>query len=199
MLRTTRCNRQSVQASSIKGWREAVPQDRLAHLIKEVMRGLTRVFQMRLREHSVSSGHWVFLRILWEHDGLTLSELSEAAGLMVPTTFSAVQVMDRLGYVTRTQQSDNRRKVYVFLTAKGRALRTQLVPIAETVNAVAVRGIPAAHVANMRRCLLTMMKNLEADEIVLQKTKRKMPSTRDLVHVAQSRAKRTALRPKRKR
>ncbi len=195
MQRTQRSNHKTVPLPSVKRWREAVPQDRLAHLIKETMRGLTRVFQMRLREHSVSSGHWVFLRILWEQDGLTLSELSEAAGLMVPTTFSAIQVMERLGYVTRTQQSGNRRKVYVSLTSKGRALRNQLVPIAETVNAVAVRGIPVANVAAMRRCLVMMMENLEKDEIALQKMKRTMPSTRDLVRVAESRTKQAARRP----
>ena len=59
-------------------------------------------------EHSVSFGHWAFLRILWERDGLNQRELSDQAGVMEPTTFSAIQAMEKLGYVTRVQRPDNR-------------------------------------------------------------------------------------------
>ena len=58
-----------------------------------------RALQMRLAEHRVSFGHWSFLRILWEGDGLTQRELSERAGVMEPTTFSALKAMERLGYI----------------------------------------------------------------------------------------------------
>ena len=74
----------------LQHWREAVPNDRLAHLVKDATRALLRALQMRLAAHSVSLGHWTFLRILWEKDGLTQRELSEQAGVMEPTTFSAL-------------------------------------------------------------------------------------------------------------
>ena len=111
-----------------------MPNDRLAHLVKDATRALLRALQMRLAEHGVSFGHWTFLRILWEHDGLTQRELSEQAGVMEPTTFSALKAMERLGYVARRQMPDNRKKIYVFLTPKGRALKSKLVPLAEEVN-----------------------------------------------------------------
>src|SRR5215467_34520 len=88
----------------LKHWREAVPDDRLAHLVKDATRALVRALQMRLTEHSVSFGHWTFLRILWEGDCLTQRELSEQAGVMEPTTFSALNAMERLGYVTRRKR-----------------------------------------------------------------------------------------------
>jgi MarR family transcriptional regulator, organic hydroperoxide resistance regulator len=169
--------------AALRYWRELAPNDRLAHLIKDTWRGLMRAFQARLAEHEVSGGHWPFLRILWERDGLTLSELSKLAGLMVPTTFSAVNAMERLGYVTREQREHSKRKVYVFLTARGRALKKQLVPIAEEVNALAVRGVPAKQVDDLRRTLLAMIENLASDEIELRNKKRKIPSTRDLAHL----------------
>src|SRR5688572_1485998 len=68
----------------LRHWREAVPNDRLAHLVKDATRALLRALQMRLTAHSVSLGHWTFLRILWEKDGLTQKELSERAGVMEP-------------------------------------------------------------------------------------------------------------------
>ena len=42
------------------------------------------------QKYGVAFGHWAFLRILWETDGLTQRALSEEAGLMEPTTSSAL-------------------------------------------------------------------------------------------------------------
>ncbi len=159
--------------------REAAPDDRLAHLIKDATRGLTRALQMRLAEHGVAFGHWLFLRILWERDGITQRDLSERAGLMEPTTHAALLAMARLGYVDRRRQSDSRKKVYVFLTPIGRGLRGRLVPLAEEVNAVAVRGVDPATIAATRDMLLAMIDNLAADEATQLLAERRIPPTRE--------------------
>lgn len=153
----------------LRHWHEAVPDDRMAHLVKDATRALVRALQARLAGHAVSFGHWAFLRILWEHDGLTQRELSREAGVMEPTTFVALKVMEERGYISRRQMGGNRRKVHIFLTAKGRALRKKLVPLAEEVNGVAVRGVPAADVATARRTLLAMLANLARDEMLSMK------------------------------
>jgi DNA-binding MarR family transcriptional regulator len=171
----------------LRHWREAVPNDRLAHLVKDATRALVRALQMRLAAHAVSFGHWTFLRILWESDGLTQRELSEQAGVMEPTTFSALKAMERLGYVVRRRRGGDRKKVYVYLTPKGRRLRDDLVPLAEEVNRIAVRRIPTVDVATARTVLLTTIENLARDE---QAADMRMPSTRDLARVKVGRRKR---------
>ena len=167
----------------LRHWREAVPNDRLAHLVKDAMRGLQRALQMRHSRHSVSFGHWTFLRILWDTDGLTQRELSERAGLQEPTTYAALKTMEKLGYVTREQRPDSRKKVYVFLTAKGRALKAQLVPLAEDVNTVAIAGVPAEDIATTRRTLLVMIENLARDEIEQTRLEHRIPSTREMARL----------------
>jgi DNA-binding MarR family transcriptional regulator len=164
----------------LRHWREAVPDDRLAHLVKDATRALVRALQMRLAEHSVSFGHWTFLRILWEGDGLTQRELSEQAGVMEPTTFSALNAMERLGYVTRRKRGGDRKKVYVLLTAKGRRLQEKLVPLAEEVNRIAVRGVRSSDIAATRSVLLSIIENLARDGRI---TDMRMPSTRDLARL----------------
>jgi DNA-binding MarR family transcriptional regulator len=57
---------------------------------------------------------------------------------------------------------DNRKNVYVHLTAKGRALRAKLEPLAVAVNKSAVRGVDPADVAACRRALLGILDNLKA-------------------------------------
>ena len=163
----------------LRHWREAVPNDRLAHLVKDATRALLRALQMRLTQHSVSLGQWTFLRILWETDGITQRELSELAGVMEPTTFTAVTAMEKLGYVTRRKLSNNRKMVYVFLTSKGRLLKRKLVPLAEEVNRIAVERVNPQDIAMMRRVLLRMIENLARDEARPNKRLR-IPSTREL-------------------
>ena len=164
----------------LQHWREAVPDDRLAHLVKDATRALVRALQMRLAEHEVSFGHWTFLRILWEHDGLTQRELSEEVGVMEPTTFAALKAMEQLGYVERRRLADNRKNVYVFLTPRGRALKEKLVPLAEDVNRVAVTGLDPADVVRTRKLLIALIENLARDEAEAANPARRVPSTREL-------------------
>jgi len=167
----------------LRHWREAVPNDRLAHLVKDATRGLVRALTMRLAEHRVAFGHWAFLRILWEADGLTQRELSQQAGVMEPTTFSALKAMERLGYVVRKQMPSSRKNVYVFLTPAGRALKQKLVPLAEEVNRIAIRGVAGSDVTATRRTLLAMIENMALDEAEAQKRARRVPSTRQVARL----------------
>jgi DNA-binding MarR family transcriptional regulator len=157
-----------------------VPNDRLAHLVKDATRSMVRALQMRLAEHSVSFGHWTFLRILWENDGLTQRELSEQAGVMAPTTFAAVTAMEKLGLVERQQRPDNKKNTHVFLTAEGRALKDQLVPLAEEVNEISVTGLTDREIKIARKVLLTIIENLADDESDSTNPMRRVLSTREL-------------------
>lgn len=148
----------------LQHWRESVPNDRLAHLIRDVARAQMRALQTRLAAHGVSFGHWTFLRILWIRDGLTQKELSELAGVMEPTTFSAVKAMESMGFIERRQMHGNRKNMHVFLTPAGRRLKSVLVPMAEQVNDISVQGLSEQAVADLRSTLLTMIENLAAEE-----------------------------------
>jgi len=154
-------------ATSLEGlrkWREAVPNDRMAHVVKDLLRMIQRAMQIRLAVHSVSIGQWVFLRILWERDGITQRELSELAGVSEPTTYSALLSMEKHGLITRQKLAGNMRNLSVCLTAKGRSLRETLVPLAEEVNAVAMSNLSVQEVAQFRQTMARMIANLEADE-----------------------------------
>ena len=147
----------------LRHWREAVPDDRLAHLIRDVARAQMRALQTRLAEHGVSFGHWTFLRILWLKDGLTQRELSELAGVMEPTTFAAVKAMEGMSLIERRHLAGNSKNMHVFLTRSGRALEKKLVPLAEEVNHISVAGSTEAQVQALRQLLLRMLENLAAD------------------------------------
>jgi MarR family transcriptional regulator, organic hydroperoxide resistance regulator len=154
----------------LRHWQEAVPHDRLAHLVRDAARAFQRSLQLRLAAHGVSFGHWTFLRVLWEQDGITQKALSQRAGVMEPSTFAAVTAMEKRGYVTRRHRPGNRKNVYVHLTRAGRALQRTLVPLAEDVNRAGVDGLAPQRVDATRSVLLAIIANLADDEVRAQCT-----------------------------
>lgn len=171
----------------LRHWQDAVPDDRLAHLVKDAGRAMIRGLQMRLAQHEVSFGHWAFLRVLWVTDGLTQRELSDEVGTTTPTTFSAVSAMEKLGYVERRQVPGNRKNTHVYLTPRGRALKKKLVPLAEEVNEISARGLKASEINTARKVLLTIIENMARDESESNDPARRMPSTREVGHLIASR------------
>ena len=149
-------------------WREVLHDERMTHLIKDAFRCTSSALQRRLRKHAVLYGHWTFLRILWQTDGVTQRQLSEQAGVTEPSTFTAVQAMEKLGYLTRQKMPDNKKQIRVFLTSRGTALRSLIVPAAEEVNRVALSGISAGDLAATRRTLLALVQNLSGDVLAPQ-------------------------------
>lgn len=198
MSRARRTAERESTQEILRHWREAVPNDRLAHLVRDAARALVRSLQMRLTEHSVSFGHWAFLRILWERDGITQAELSAQAGVMAPTTFAALQAMEKLGYVMRRRAPGSRKRVQIFLTPRGRLLKSKLVPLAEEVNRVAVHGVPPRDLAVVRRTLLAIIENLADDERIMADRERGLVSTRELARVVHDAARRRRPRPRKR-
>lgn len=126
----------------------------VAHLLRDAQRAMSRTLALRLSAHQVSIGHWYFLRALWEEDGLTQRDLSHRVGMMEPTTVTALNGMERRDLVQRVRNPRDRRKVNIFLTDKGRSLRTQLLGFEAEVNAHAVEGLSEAEV----ECLLNALR-----------------------------------------
>jgi DNA-binding MarR family transcriptional regulator len=142
-------------------WAQGASNERFAHLIKIAYRGFSRSLQLRLRKESLLYGHWTLLRILWNTDGITQRQLSEQAGVTEPTTFGALQAMEKLGYITRQKMGKQMR---ILVTPKGAALKQRVVPAAEEVNSLALAGLGADDLAATRRTLLAMIEKLAADE-----------------------------------
>jgi MarR family transcriptional regulator, organic hydroperoxide resistance regulator len=149
--------------SVLRHWHQQVPHDRMAHLVRDASRLLAKSLQSRLAEHGVSFGHWSFLRILWAQEGLSQRELSDEAGVMEPTTFTALKAMEANGLIERRHLNGNRRKQHIFLTDKGKQLKDVLTPLAEEVNHVALAEVSDADVDATRRTLLAMIDNLAVD------------------------------------
>lgn len=119
----------------------------LPRAARETHRAMTRVLQHRIAGHGVSMGQWYFLRALWEQDGLTQRELSQRVGMMEPTTVTALNTLERCDLVQRVRNPHDRRKVNIYLTPKGKALRSEILPCVEEIEESATLGISPGELA----------------------------------------------------
>jgi DNA-binding MarR family transcriptional regulator len=158
--------------------RKDFTEERVAHLTRLCARGFNRSLTRRLVEHGISFGQWVFLRILWDEQGLTQRDLAERANLTEPTVHTALVGMEQKGLINRFTKKGNRRKQHVFLTDHGKSLRAVLEPLAIEANDVALRGLDVEQRNVLRDTLITVLENLEEDEVEALARGQRMPPTR---------------------
>ncbi|UFN51756.1 MarR family transcriptional regulator (plasmid) [Roseomonas sp. OT10] len=124
------------------GLHDALPFDESAgFLIRDLNRAVQRELATLVQERGVLHGHWYFLRLLWQEDGLTQRELAQRLGMMEPTAVVALRGMEADGWIRRVRSETDKRKVHILLTPAGRRLREQLLPVARMVNERVLRNM----------------------------------------------------------
>ena len=73
---------------------------------------------------------------------------------------TAILAMEASGLVKRVRNSDDRRKQNVFLTAKGRRLKSKLLPLAREVVTTATSGLNEREIGLFLGFLGTVQRNL---------------------------------------
>jgi DNA-binding MarR family transcriptional regulator len=131
-------------------------------LVRDLNRAIQRALQAKLAASGVAPGAWYFLRVLWEEEGLTQRALAGRVGMMEPTAVIALRGLERAGWIFRTRNPTDRRKIHVSLTPAGRALRERLLPLAHAVNAEVCRGLSAEDQAGLVALLRRARGNLES-------------------------------------
>lgn len=109
----------------------------------------------------VTPEQWAVLIRLWERDGLTQSELSDATFRDRPTMSRILDGMQERELLTReVDRSDSRVRI-VRLTRRGKALQKKLVPIVQGLVERLVEGVDEADLITTRATLRKMFENVE--------------------------------------
>lgn len=141
-----------------------LPAERsLGFQVRRCHRAFDRALNAHLGPEGLASGYWYFLRALWQENGATQRRLAQLNNVTEPTAVTTLRAMDGLGLIERRRNTEDRRKVNVFLTPKGEALEGELMHHARRINKVAGKGVSAEDLETCLRVLKTMSDNLTAD------------------------------------
>jgi DNA-binding MarR family transcriptional regulator len=114
------------------------------------------------REHGeeITPEQWAVLIRLWEQDGRSQSEISDATFRDRPTMSRIVDGMEARGLLERRVNPSDGRVRTIHLTRRGRELQKKLVPVVQRIVGRLVAGIPERDLVTTRATLKRMFENV---------------------------------------
>ena len=102
------------------------------------------------------------LFVLWQRDGVPISELSRETGLAMTSLTSMLDRMEASGLVLRQRTSKDRRKVLISLTDEARALERDYNEVSDEMNEIFYAGFSEAEAEQLDGYLRRVLENIEA-------------------------------------
>lgn len=118
-------------------------------------RGLTRCYQPLLDALGLTYPQYLAMLVLWEQDGLTVSELSDKLKLDPSTMTPLLKRLESAGWITRQRRKQNEREVEIALTEAGRGLRERASAVPPAI--MAATGLSLSEAENLRALLEKLM------------------------------------------
>jgi len=119
---------------------------------------MNKVYRRLLSELGLTYPQYLVMLVLWEGDGLTVSELGERLFLDSATLTPLLKRLQAAGLVSRERGVEDERQVLVRLTAEGRALRSKARAVPE--NVFCASGCKPEQLQAIRRDLEQLRANL---------------------------------------
>ena len=90
---------------------------------------MTKLYKPLLEELKLTYPQYLVMLVLWERDGLMVSELGERLYLDSGTLTPLLKRMETAGLVARIRAVDDERRVHISLTGAGRRLKNRAAKI----------------------------------------------------------------------
>ena len=97
-------------------------------------RNVTSLYTPWLKPLGLTYTQYITFLVLWEKDGISVSEIGSRLMLDNGTLSPMLKKMEQAGYIERNRSSEDDRVVIVTLTQKGRELQEQVKDIPEKVG-----------------------------------------------------------------
>ena len=148
------------------------------YLLNRVGVRMGELFSRRIAPFGVTLPMYRVMAALWESGDQRLSDLATVTTAEISTLSRLVGEMKRKGLVTRSRLADNGRTVAINLTAKGKSLVEQLMPIAVHFEDVAVAGFSEAEVSRLKVVFSDIYQSLGSIEPEIEPAKAAVKSKR---------------------
>src|SRR3954468_8204684 len=123
---------------------------------------MTKLYKPLLDELGLTYPQYLVMLVLWEGDGLMVSELGQRLGLDSGTLTPLLKRLEAAGLVSRLRDAADQRQVRITPTAAGRALKQKAKAIPKALFCAS--GLTLADILALRGKLESLAANLRAFE-----------------------------------
>ena len=107
-----------------RDYREAMKlANQLCFPLYAAARNVTGLYTPWLKPLGLTYTQYIVFLVLWEEDGISVTEIGEKLMLDNGTLSPLLKKMEKAGYINRRRSSDDERVVMITLTEEGRALQ----------------------------------------------------------------------------
>ena len=143
-----------------QGRRTPVLDDQLCFALYSTGLAMNKVYRKLLRKLDLTYPQYLVMLVLWERDGLMVSELGERLFLDSGTLTPLLKRLEGAGLIARIRAVEDERRVHITLTAAGRKLKTRAQKIPDCVFNASKCSI--AELVQIKRQLHTLREQLTA-------------------------------------
>ena len=90
---------------------------------------MSKAYKPHLEALGLTYPQYVAMLVLWERDGLAVSEIGERLYLDSGTLTPLLKRLESAGYISRLRDAADERRVLIQLTAAGRKLKAKAAPV----------------------------------------------------------------------
>ncbi|WP_342164032.1 MarR family transcriptional regulator [Methylobacterium sp. SD21] len=136
--------------------------NQLCYALYAAAHRMTKSYRPLLERLGVTYPQYLVLLVLWEQDGVTVSEIGRRLRLDSGTLTPVLKRLESAGFLRRTRRQSDEREVEIGLTDQGRELRVEAATVRETVMCQLEMSEP--EIRNLRRDLNLVIDRLGSPE-----------------------------------
>ena len=134
-------------------------QSSFGWMINVIANKASKDFDAELKKHGLTIALWPTLMCLWEEEGITQRDIAAKSKVENSTTTRTLDKLEKLALVERRDDPNSRRSFRIFLTEKGKALETELIPIPLRLN----KDLLSALDPNEQKQMIALLQKMVAD------------------------------------
>ncbi|OIK12992.1 MarR family transcriptional regulator [Bacillus sp. MUM 116] len=122
---------------------------------------LTSLIKSKLEHYNLAPEQNLIMMLLWEKDGLTQNQLGEILNKDKTNIARMASNLEAKGFIKRVCNQCDRRSLELHLTACGKELGKQIIPITEELNEIICKGISKEDLETLERILSKINENVQ--------------------------------------
>lgn len=143
---------------------DTILKSQAGFLITKIKQVGGRVFERILSEKNIDAFNGAqgrILYILWQKDGIPISELSKETGLATTTLTSMLDRMEAANLIYRDRGDKDRRKILIFLTDEAKGLEQEYNEVSEEIGRIYYKGFSQDEIEQLEGYLRRILSNVE--------------------------------------
>lgn len=120
-------------------------QEQLCFALYSTSRAITKIYGALLSDMGVTYPQYLAMLMLWEQDGILVSEIAAALEIDGGTATPLIQRLEKLDLVMRIRCKDDERRVRVYLTPKGKSLYEKALDVPHGLGVATGLDAETAH------------------------------------------------------